>query len=77
MKTTDLEFEYNERADGYIYVNEDKLETEVKVSAARLSFPSQSKNKSCACRSAGGNIPFCPMPPLAPVRDVRGRTVIR
>ena len=30
MKTTDLEFEYNERADGYIYVNEDKLETEVK-----------------------------------------------
>ena len=30
MKTNDLEFEYNERRDGYIYVNEDNLEEETK-----------------------------------------------
>lgn len=30
MKTSDLEFEYNERSDGYIYVNEDRLEEEIK-----------------------------------------------
>lgn len=30
MRTSDLEFEYNERAEGYIYVNEDRLESEIK-----------------------------------------------
>lgn len=30
MRTSDLEFEYNERAEGYIYVNEDRLENEIK-----------------------------------------------
>lgn len=30
MKTSDVEFEYNERAEGYIYVNEDRLEEEIK-----------------------------------------------
>ena len=30
MKTSDLEFEYNERKDGYIYINEDRLESEIK-----------------------------------------------
>lgn len=30
MRTNDLEFEYNERRDGYIYVNEDNLEEETK-----------------------------------------------
>ncbi|MCM1258668.1 MAG: class I SAM-dependent methyltransferase [Roseburia sp.] len=30
MRTNDLEFEYNERSDGYIYVNEDNLEEETK-----------------------------------------------
>lgn len=30
MKTSDLEFEYNEKSDGYIYVNEDRLEEEIK-----------------------------------------------
>lgn len=30
MRTNDLEFEYNEKCDGYIYVNEDDLEDEIK-----------------------------------------------
>lgn len=55
MKTSDLEFEYHERADGYIYVNEDRLEEEIKtiitedIDVETLEVPEQISREAYLC----------------------------